>query len=83
MERNRDDSSRPQNGCLGIFESNDTDPLSNSNVEWRGFGTDEDDQYLASLHFQARGDSMYPSSPYCTGPSHLDYTSFGPENTDF
>lgn len=52
-------------------------------VEWRGFGTDEDDQYLASLHFQARGDSMYPSSPYYTGPSHLDYTSFGPENTDF
>lgn len=52
-------------------------------VEWRGFGTDEDDQYLASLHFQARGDSLYPSSPYYTGPSHLDYTSFGPESTDF
>ena len=52
-------------------------------VEWRGFGTEEDDQYLASLQFQARGDSVHPSSPFYSGSSHLDYASFGSESMDF
>lgn len=52
-------------------------------VEWRGFGTDEDDQYLASLQFHTRGENIHPSSQFCSGSSHLDYVSFGSDNMDF
>lgn len=52
-------------------------------VEWRGFGTEEDDHYLSSLDFQIHGDMLYSPHPYFASNPAMDYTSLPYSNLDY